>query len=228
MAHVRPGGTHHPHAHTPCAPTRLHGRVAQRSPVAACRAARRRPPRDRGAGTGQPLTGLNRARCRRDSGHLTAQGCRLHAPPPRRHQQPRGPGRASPRALSNPTGKLTIASYRSTAGAAGIVSGVGLLLLGLQVCVPPLATPRPSPRPALPPPRYTTRLRQSIISGDNPILLYFGLLVIFFQRSPDLPTANEYTGLDLTRQIAAFSAFLFMLLTLLPCPVELVYPAVPL
>lgn len=96
--------------------------------------------------------------------------------------------------------------------------------------VPPLAPPRPapSPRPALPPPRRTTSLRQSIFSGDNPILLYFGLLVIFFQRAPDLPTANEYTGLDLTRQIAAASAFLFMLLTLLPCPVELVYPAVPL
>ena len=70
-----------------------------------------------------------------------------HAPPPRRRQQPRGPERASPRALSNPTGKLTIALYRSIAGAAGIVSGIGLLLLGLQVCAaprpaPPLATPR--------------------------------------------------------------------------------------
>ena len=32
----------------------------------------------------------------------------------------------------------------------------------------------------------------------------------------------------MTRQIAAGSAFLFMLLTLLPCPVELVYPAMPL
>ncbi len=82
--------------------------------------------------------------------------------------------------------------------------------------------------PALPPHPMHDSLRQSIFSGDNPILLYFGLLVIFFQRAPDLPTANEYTGLDLTRQIAAASAFLFMLLTLLPCPVELVYPAVPL
>ena len=71
-------------------------------------------------------------------------------------------------------------------------------------------------------------LRQSILSGDNPILLYFGLLVIFFQRAPDLPAANEYTGLDLTRQVAAAAAFLFMVLTLLPCPVEVVYPAVPL
>mmetsp|Transcript_29317 Transcript_29317/g.69072 ORF Transcript_29317/g.69072 Transcript_29317/m.69072 type:complete len:591 (-) Transcript_29317:218-1990(-) len=102
-----------------------------------------------------------------------------------------------------PVGRLDggrLATAALGQGAAGIVSGIGLLLLGLQ----------------------------SIISGDNPILLYFGLLVIFFQRAPDLPTANEYTGLDLTRQIAAGSAFLFMLLTLLPCPVELVYPAVPL
>ena len=94
--------------------------------------------------------------------------------------------------------------------------------------VPPLAPPRPidTPRAAATP--MHDSLRQSIFSGDNPILLYFGLLVIFFQRAPDLPTANEYTGLDLTRQIAAASEFLFMLLTLLPCPVELVYPAVPL
>ena len=111
-AYAYQGPVPYPMPNTPCAPTRLHGRVAQRSSVAACRAARRRPPRDRGAGTGQPRTGLNRARCRRDSGHRTAQGCRLHAPPPRRRQQPRGPERASPRALSNPAGKLTIPSCR--------------------------------------------------------------------------------------------------------------------
>jgi membrane-associated protease RseP (regulator of RpoE activity) len=102
-----------------------------------------------------------------------------------------------------PVGRLDggrLATAALGQGAAGIVSGIGLLLLGLQ----------------------------SILSGDNPILLYFGLFVIFFQRAPDLPVANEYTGLGLTRQIAAVSAFLFMLLTLLPCPVELVYPAVPM
>jgi len=102
-----------------------------------------------------------------------------------------------------PVGRLDggrLATAALGQGAAGIVSGIGLLLLGLQ----------------------------SILSGDNPILLYFGLLVIFFQRAPDLPAANEYTGLDLTRQVAAAAAFLFMVLTLLPCPVEVVYPAVPL
>ena len=149
-AYAYQGPVPYPMPNTPCAPTRLHGRVAQRSSVAACRAARRRPPRDRGAGTGQPRTGLNRARCRRDSGHRTAQGCRLHAPPPHRRQQPRGPERASPRALSNPAGKLTIHSCRCRRS--GDCLGCRLVVAGAPgVC-------RPSPRHA-PPHRHAPRCR---------------------------------------------------------------------
>ena len=87
-------------------------------------------------------------------------------------------------------GRIATATFGQ--GPAGIISGVALLLLGLQ----------------------------SIISGDNPVLLYFGLVVIFFQRAPDLPAADGYTGVGTPRQLVNLAALLFMALTLLPIPTD--------
>ena len=75
-----------------------------------------------------------------------------------------------------------------TVGAVGPV-GLGLLLLGFQ----------------------------SIFGGDNPVLLYFGVLTIFFQRAPDLPAANDLDGVDTKRKAVAAAAALFVVLMLIPC-----------
>jgi len=79
-------------------------------------------------------------------------------------------------------------------GLAGLVSGVFLLLLGLS----------------------------TIFGGDNPILLFFGLVIIFLQRSQELPSLDDITGVTPASQVAAAVALLLATLTLLP------YPATPL
>ena len=81
---------------------------------------------------------------------------------------------------------------------AGIVSGVALLLLGLQ----------------------------TILFGDNPILLFFGLIIIFFQRAAEVPAADDITDVDDGRKIAAAIAAVFMVLTLLPFPAAAPLPPV--
>ena len=58
------------------------------------------------------------------------------------------------------------------------------------------------------------------------VLLYFGLVVIFFQRAPDLPPRDGYTGIGAPRQLVNAVALLFMALTLLPIPTEVATAAV--
>ena len=58
----------------------------------------------------------------------------------------------------------------------------------------------------------------TLFGGDNPILLYFGLIIIFLQRTPELPCADDITGVDSKRSIAAAVAGAIALLTLLPYP----------
>lgn len=59
----------------------------------------------------------------------------------------------------------------------------------------------------------------SQVAGDDPVVLFFGLFVIFFQRQPELPCANELTPVDDVRRAAAAAALLLVALTLLPYPV---------
>jgi len=56
----------------------------------------------------------------------------------------------------------------------------------------------------------------TLFYGDNPVILFFGLLVVFFQRAADLPATNELSGVDSNRQILAAAAASFTLLTLIP------------
>ena len=64
----------------------------------------------------------------------------------------------------------------------------------------------------------------TLFFGDNPVLLFFGLVVIFFQRQPDLPCANELSEVSMQRKLAAGALFTFMVLTLLPFPVPVANP----
>ena len=73
---------------------------------------------------------------------------------------------------------------------AGFVSGLTLTLLGFS----------------------------TLFGGDNPILLFFGLLIIFLQRTPELPCADDISGVDDSRALAAAIAAAVVLLTLLPNP----------
>lgn len=52
------------------------------------------------------------------------------------------------------------------------------------------------------------------------MLLFFGLFVIFFQRLPEIPSANELTPVDDRRRVIAAVALVLVVLTLLPYPVE--------
>jgi hypothetical protein len=56
------------------------------------------------------------------------------------------------------------------------------------------------------------------LAGDDPVILFFGLFVIFLQRQPELPCANELTPVDNGRRAAAAAALLLVVLTLLPYP----------
>lgn len=76
---------------------------------------------------------------------------------------------------------------------AAVLSGMCLLLLGLS----------------------------TIFGGDNPILLFFGLVIIFLQRSQELPCLDDVTGVSTPSQYAAVASIAFSVITLLP------YPAVP-
>jgi len=74
---------------------------------------------------------------------------------------------------------------------AGLVSGLSLLVLGFS----------------------------TVLFGDNPVLLFFSLVVILFQRSAELPATNEISGIeDDTRKLAALAAFAFCVLTVVPFP----------
>ncbi|EOD34541.1 hypothetical protein EMIHUDRAFT_228517 [Emiliania huxleyi CCMP1516] len=59
---------------------------------------------------------------------------------------------------------------------------------------------------------------QSLFGGDDPALLFFGLLIIFFQREPELPCADDLTGVDTPRQAAAAAALAIALLIVAPSP----------
>ena len=58
----------------------------------------------------------------------------------------------------------------------------------------------------------------SLFGGDDPALLFFGLLIIFFQREPELPCADDLTGVDTPRQAAAAAALAIALLIVAPSP----------
>lgn len=73
---------------------------------------------------------------------------------------------------------------------AAIVSSASLLLLGLS----------------------------TLFGGDNPILLFFGLVVIFLQRAQELPCRDDVTGVSTAGKIAAGLGLAFCVLTLLPYP----------
>lgn len=54
--------------------------------------------------------------------------------------------------------------------------------------------------------------------GDSPLLLYWSLLVVFFQREAELPCTDEVTPLDTPRQVGAVALLLLALLVLVPFP----------
>ena len=72
-----------------------------------------------------------------------------------------------------------------------MLSGVSLLLIGLS----------------------------TLIGGENPVYLFFGLYIIFFQRRQELPSKDDITGVDDNSQLLAAIAATAMLLVILPFPV---------
>lgn len=54
--------------------------------------------------------------------------------------------------------------------------------------------------------------------GDSPLLLYWSLLVIFFQREAELPCTDEVTPVDTSRQVAAVGLLVLAALVLVPFP----------
>ena len=74
---------------------------------------------------------------------------------------------------------------------ASLLSGVSLLLIGLS----------------------------TLIGGENPVYLFFGLYIIFFQRRQELPSKDDITGVDDNSQLLAAIAATAMLLVILPFPV---------
>lgn len=82
---------------------------------------------------------------------------------------------------------------------AGLLSGTFLLLLGLS----------------------------TIFGGDNPVLLTFGLLVIFLQRAPDLPALEDVSGVDEGSKTVAAIAAVLAVLTLLPCQTQALPASTP-
>eukprot|EP00188_Purpureofilum_apyrenoidigerum_P005554 Plantae.Rhodophyta-Purpureofilum_apyrenoidigerum.ctg7356.p1 GENE.Plantae.Rhodophyta-Purpureofilum_apyrenoidigerum.ctg7356~~Plantae.Rhodophyta-Purpureofilum_apyrenoidigerum.ctg7356.p1 ORF type:complete len:547 (-),score=116.07 Plantae.Rhodophyta-Purpureofilum_apyrenoidigerum.ctg7356:197-1675(-) len=75
---------------------------------------------------------------------------------------------------------------------AGRVSGVTLLLQGLGAIV-----------------------------GNSPLLLFWGLIAVFFQSRADIPCQDEVTEPDNTRSIVGLVALLSMVLVLAPFPADL-------
>lgn len=57
--------------------------------------------------------------------------------------------------------------------------------------------------------------------AENPILLFFGLIIIFLQRTPELPCADDLTGVDDGRRNAAFALAALAVLVLCPLPVPI-------
>ena len=56
---------------------------------------------------------------------------------------------------------------------------------------------------------------------DDPIILFFGLLTILLQRSPDLPCEDDLTDVDNGRTVLAFCSVVFALTVILPLPVTI-------
>lgn len=54
--------------------------------------------------------------------------------------------------------------------------------------------------------------------GDSPLLLYWSLLVVFFQREAELPCTDEVTPLDTSRQVGAVALLVLAALVLVPFP----------
>ena len=73
---------------------------------------------------------------------------------------------------------------------AALVSGVTLLLVGLS----------------------------TLFGSDDPVLLFFGLFIILFQRPPELPCKDDVTGVPQSYEFAAAVVASVVLLTVLPFP----------
>ena len=58
----------------------------------------------------------------------------------------------------------------------------------------------------------------ALFGGDNPVLLFFGLVVIFLQRSPELPAKDDITGVEPMSKFLAAGAGFLAFLTLAPFP----------
>ncbi|TVQ48746.1 MAG: site-2 protease family protein [Gloeocapsa sp. DLM2.Bin57] len=56
----------------------------------------------------------------------------------------------------------------------------------------------------------------AIINPANPILLYWGILILFLQRELERPSLNEISEVDDTRAVLGLLALLLMLATLIP------------
>jgi len=94
-------------------------------------------------------------------------------------------------------GRVSLAVLGNASG--GLVSGIALLLLGIS----------------------------TFFTDDNPIILFFGLFIIFLQRSPEIPAEDDLTGVSQQREIAAAAVLLVVLLTLIPFPVTTPGPSAP-
>ena len=58
----------------------------------------------------------------------------------------------------------------------------------------------------------------TIFGGDNPVLLFFGLAIIFFQRAQEVPCLDDVTGVSDASRSAAVVSAVFALLVILPLP----------
>ncbi|NEO62281.1 MAG: site-2 protease family protein, partial [Moorea sp. SIO4G2] len=56
----------------------------------------------------------------------------------------------------------------------------------------------------------------ALINPGNPIILYWGILILFLQRSLERPSLNEITELDDTRALWGLLALFLMVATLIP------------
>ena len=85
-------------------------------------------------------------------------------------------------------GRVATALFGQSTG--GLVSSICLLVIGISTFFGP----------------------------DDPLLLFFGLFIIFFQRRQELPARDDITGVDDNGQLLAALAAVFTLLVLLPFP----------
>ena len=82
--------------------------------------------------------------------------------------------------------------------------------------MPPHVTPHVTPHAKRV--QSEPRNRHVTATWSQPILLFFGLFIIFLQRAPEIPAEDDLSPVDDSRQLAALAALTFCLLTLVPYP----------